>query len=163
MRVQRCEDSAHSRARTRSLSLALSPSCFLLRALSLPPSSPLSLNSRTHRHPFLLALLSLSPSPSPSLSLFLSLSLSPLFYRLLSHSLSLARALPILAHAPVYMSPRHILTHTSSSLSRPGGGRRRVKGSEQRADLCTGLYYRPYRGCQQQRRRAPLGRTFAAG
>jgi hypothetical protein len=91
--VQRCDDSAHSRARTRSLSLALSPSCFLLRALSLPPSSPLSLNSRTHRHLFLLALLSLSHSPSPSFSLFHSLSLSLVLSLTLSLSLSLSHAL----------------------------------------------------------------------
>jgi len=88
--VQRCEDSAHSRARTRSLSLALSLSCFLLRALSLPPSSHLSLNSRTHRRPFLLALLSLSHSPSPSFSLFRSLSLSLSLSLVLSLTLSLS-------------------------------------------------------------------------
>jgi len=91
--VQRCEDSAHSRARTRSLSLALSLSCFLLRALSLPPSSHLSLNSRTHRRPFLLALLSLSHSPSPSFSLFRSLSLSLSLVLSLTLSLSLSHAL----------------------------------------------------------------------
>jgi len=140
---------AHSFALSRSLSLllsltsALSPS--FLAPLSKLSHSPAPISPRPP--------LPLSLPLSLFLSISLSLSLSPLFYRLLSHSLSRTRS--------SYPRPRSRL-HVPSA-SKPGGGRRRVKGSEQRADLCTGLYYRPYRGCQQQRRRAPLGRTFAAG
>ena len=104
--MERGDDSAHSQARTRSLSLALYHSCYLVRALSLPPSSPLSLNSRTRRHTFLLALLSLSHSLPLSLFLSISLTLSLPGSIAYSLSLSLARALPILAQSPVYMSPR---------------------------------------------------------
>jgi len=102
--VQRGDESAHSQARTRSLSLALYQSCYLVRALSLSFLAPLSKLSHSPAH--------ISPRPPLSLSLPLSLFLSISLTLSLpgsiaySLSLSLARALPILAQSPVYMSPR---------------------------------------------------------